>query len=74
MTYLVFYVNNHVEHCVQILTRGFACTPAELPREIKTRCRARNVIDVQLYDPGSGAAEVICEDAKRRGWKVERAA
>lgn len=39
---------------VRILTRGFACTQEELPREIATACRAK---------PGSLAYEWICSEA-----------
>ncbi len=69
MIRLVYYVNRTGERCIALLRRGFACTTAELPREIKTRCHAMQVYEAQLYDAHSGAAEIMLADAKRRGWK-----
>ena len=74
MLRLVFYHNKTGEFCVSLLRRGFACTPEELPREIKTRCKASLVLVSQLIDPYSGAGDIMLADAKSRGWKVEATA
>ncbi|AWY09446.1 hypothetical protein vB_RpoS-V16_10 [Ruegeria phage vB_RpoS-V16] len=58
MAYLAQYTDSDGRPVLLYIGRGFACTAAELPREIATVCRSRGKaagpIDFQYADPDSG--------------------
>lgn len=73
MSYVAFYYRaGDGAACARRLRRGFACTTAELPREIATVCRAdRNRSVEWLRVADAEHAQVLLDAAAARGLVIE---
>lgn len=70
MIYVAYYSRPAKPFCVKIITRGFACTRQELPREIQTRCgRDAKLISYEMYGSAETARTII--DHCKPEWKEE---
>lgn len=71
MSYVAYYRNALGKPCVRYIGGGFACTPSELPKEIKIRCGATEIPEWDWVSCNEHA-NVLIENAVSRGLTLEK--
>lgn len=68
MIYLAYYSKPGQPFLQKLISRGFACTPQELPREIQTRCGGP-LYRYEMYSTVEAARTVM--EHNKPEWKEE---